>query len=315
MKRNHFRLSVLYGAGLLIFLCCLAGCKNKSNANNPTDTFTSGTIYISVDESFRPVIEEEIKVYEKSFPGSKIIAVYKTEANCFKDLFSDTLNRMIIVTRGLTPEEDKYFKDSLYYSPRWEEIASDAITVIVNHTSKDTLFTIGRLKTQLTGSSNRDQTIVFDGLNATSTVRYILDSILHGQKFDTTVVRAVKSSQEVIKYVAENANAVGFVGISWIGNPEDTAQVQMLKKVKIAYVACDACTDSPFVKPMQESILSKRYPLVRGLYYILKEDYSGLGTGFISFMKYERGQLIFKRAYLGTRMGFEVRNVKINEKL
>jgi len=51
------------------------------------------------------------------------------------------------------------------------------------------------------------------------------------------------------------------------------------------------------------------------LYYILKENYKGLGTGFTSFMKYERGQLIFKRAYLGAKMGFAVRNVKINEKL
>jgi phosphate transport system substrate-binding protein len=315
MNRKQFWLLIITGTAFFMFTGCLAGCKNKTNAKNPSDTFTSGTIHISVDESFRPVMEEEIKVYERSYPGSKIIAEYKTEANCFKDLFNDTSNRMIIVTRGLTMEEDKYLKDSLYYSPRWEEVASDAITVIVNRTSNDTLFTIDRLKKQLTGSANRDQTIVFDGLNATSTVRYVLDSILRGQKFDTSVVRAVKSSREVINYVSNNANAVGFVGISWIGNPEDTAQVNMLKKVKIAYVSCDACTDSPYVKPMQASITSRRYPLVRGLYYILKENYSGLGTGFTSFLKYDRGQLIFKRAYLGTRMGFEVRNVKINEKL
>jgi phosphate transport system substrate-binding protein len=307
MNRKHFKLLEIARAGLFLLLFCMAGCKSKSKTENPTDTFTSGTIHITV--------EEEIEVYEKSFPGSRIIAEYKTEANCFKDLFSDTSNRMIIVTRGLTREEDQYFKDRLNYSPRWEEVASDAITVIVNSASKDTLFTVARLKKQLTGLSNRDQTIVFDGLNATSTVRFILDSILHGQKFDTSVVRAVKSSREVINYVSNNSNAVGFVGISWIGNPEDTAQVKLLRKVKIAWVACDACTDSPYVKPMQVSILSKRYPLVRGLYYILKENYSGLGTGFTSFMKYERGQLIFKRAYLGTMMGFDVRNVKINEKL
>jgi phosphate transport system substrate-binding protein len=46
-----------------------------------------------------------------------------------------------------------------------------------------------------------------------------------------------------------------------------------------------------------------------------KENYTGLGTGFVNFMKNERGQLIFKRAYLGPLMDLDVRNVKINQKL
>ena len=313
MNRKHFWRLMKFG--IIGFMCwfCLPGCKNKSKRSY--DSIKGGTIHISVDESFKPVIEEQISVFEKSFPGTHIDAPYKTEADCLKDLFRDTSNRMIIVTRGLTEDEDLYFKDSLKYSPRWNELATDAITVIVNNKNKDTLFTIDRLKKQLTGQLKRDQTIVFDGLNATSTVRYVLDSILRGHKFDTGVVRAVRSSQDVINYVSDNINAIGFVGISWIGNPEDSAQVSMLKNVKIAYVSCDVCTDSPYVKPMQASILTRRYPLVRGLYYIVKEGYGGLGTGFSNFMRSERGQLIFKRAYLGPTMEFGVRKVKINEKL
>ncbi|RYF88701.1 MAG: hypothetical protein EOO03_07820 [Chitinophagaceae bacterium] len=66
---------------------------------------------------------------------------------------------------------------------------------------------------------------------------------------------------------------------------------------------------------MQQSITSRRYPLVRGLYYVNKENYNGLGTGFVNFLKNERGQLIFRRAYLGTVMQLEIRNVRLNEKL
>jgi phosphate transport system substrate-binding protein len=289
------------------------GCETKQG--NRIDTIKSGTIHISVDESFKPVMEEQIRVFEQSFPDAHIIAEYKTEADCFRDLYSDTLNKMIIVTRGLTDEEAEYFKDTLNYYPRWDNIANDAITLIVNSKSNDTLFTLERLRNQLSGKINREQKIVFDGLNATSTVRFAMDSILKGLKFDTSVVQAVKSSQEVIDYIAKAENAIGFVGISWIGNPEDSNQVNMLKKVKIAYVSCVVCDDEPFVKPMQASILTRRYPLVRGLYYILKENYSGLGTGFVNFLNQERGQLIFKRAYLGTRMDFGVRKVQINQKL
>jgi phosphate transport system substrate-binding protein len=60
--------------------------------------------------------------------------------------------------------------------------------------------------------------------------------------------------------------------------------------------------------------MTKRYPLVRGFYTIVKENYSGLGSGFAAFMRFEKGQLIFRRAYLSPgKIGFNERNVRINE--
>jgi len=300
---------------LLIFFVGSIGCKSKK-PHQATDTLTSGTIHISVDESFKPVIDEQIKAFEGSYPAAKIIAHYKPEAECLRDILTDSLTRMVIVTRGLSNKEEKYFKDSLDYLPYWDQIATDAIAVIVNAHSNDTIFTFERLRRQLTGLAGTKEQIVFDGLSATSTVRFAMDSILKGKSFDTGVVKAVSNSKAVLDYVASNENAIGMVGISWIGNPEDTAQVNMLKKVKMAYVKCDECGDSPYVKPNQLNIVTRRYPLVRGLFYIIKENYAGLGSGFLNFLQYERGQLIFKRAYLGSsKMGFALRNVKINEKL
>ena len=298
----------------VLSLLLLFSCKDKK-PTTVTDTPTSGTIHISVDESFRPVMEEEIKVFEALYPGTKILAAYKTEAACFKDFYTDSLNRMIIVTRGLNTREDRFYNDSLGYTPVSDKIATDAITVIVNKSSTDTIFTMQRLKEQLTGKMGNKQTIVFDGLNATSTVRFAMDSLTRGVPFDTAVVRAVNSSQEVLNYIATHPDAIGLVGISWIGNPEDTAHIRMLTKVKIAYVECVKCEDSPYIKPTQASIISRRYPLVRGLYYIVKENYSGLGSGFAAFLKYEKGQLVFRRAYLAPVIDFSIRSVKINEKL
>lgn len=302
---------MFYSVVVLIFL----SCKPQQNTSVTSDSPANGTIHISVDESFKPVIDEQIRMYEISYPGTKIIAHYKPEADCLRDLFNDTLNRTVIITRGLTAKEDKYFKDSLHYFPAWNTVATDAIAVVINKESSDSLFTLKRLNDQLRGKINRDQTIVFDGLNATSTVRFIVDSVLKGQKFDTSVVKAAKTTNEVLDYIAENKNAIGLVGINWIGNPEESSQVSRLKKVKIAYVECMVCDDTPYVKPMQQSIITRRYPLVRGLYYVNKENYMGLGTGFVNFLKNERGQLIFRRAYLGPVMDLDIRNVKINEKL
>ena len=300
---------------MLAVIIITFGCKQKKQPVF-ADTPLNGTINISVDESFKPVIDEQIKMYEGSFPNTKINVHYKPEAECLKDLFSDSATRLVIVTRGLNAKEERYFEDSMNYVPRWDKIATDAIAVVVNAKNNDTIFTLKRLQDQLSGRLGNKQPIVFDGLSATSTVRFAIDSILKGKSFDTSVVKAVINSKAVLNYIASDKNAIGLVGISWIGNPEDTAQVNMLKKVKMAYVKCDICCDLPYVKPNQLSILTKRYPLVRGLYYILKENYSGLGAGFVDFMQFERGQLIFKRAYLGSaKIGFAIRSVKINEKL
>lgn len=296
-------------------ICLLMACKNSGKEKKPYDTPGHGTINISVDESYKPVIEEEIKMYEASFPDAKIIAHYKPEAECFKDLWKDNATRLIIVSRGLNQKEEDYFKNQDNNVPGWNLLALDAVVVLINAKSNDSLFTLNRLKLQMEGKINRQQKIVFDGVNATGTVRFILDSVLKGNQFDTTVVKAAKNSDEVIDYVAETPNAIGLIGFSHIGNPEDTAQVNKLKKVKMAYVQCTICPDSPYVKPMQQSISSKHYPLVRGIYYIINENYLGLGTDFTGFLKFERGQLIFRRAYLVPVMQFDVRAVQVNEKI
>lgn len=293
----------------------MSACNGDGKNEVRYDTPDSGTIRISVDESYRPVIEEQIKVYEATHPGTKINAHYKPEAECLKDLVSDSATKLVVVTRSLTAREAKYFDDTLSFVPRSERLAWDAIAVVVNAKSNDTTFTLQQLQQLLTGEVNNDKKLVFDGLTATSTIRFAMDSILKGKKFDFNKVQAGKNSKEVLDFVASDEKAIGFVGISWIGNPEDTAQVNMLKKVKIAYIKCDACLDSPYVKPTQQGISSRRYPLVRGLYYILKEQSSGLASGLAGFMQYERGQLIFRRAYLQPVMNFDVRNVIVNEGL
>lgn len=292
--------------GIILF----TGCSGR-NVRTDLDTTNSGTIHISVDESFKPVIDSQIQVFEALYPKAKIIADYKPEAECFKDLIKDS-TRMIIVTRGLTDEEEKFYKDSLSFYPSYDKVANDAIAVIVNNDDPDSLFSMGKIRGILDGSTGDKQLAVFDGLKETSTIRFAIDSILKGKPFDPKKVFAEKNSLGVINYVAGHKNVLGFVGVSWIGNKEDTSQLSFLKKVRIAAIEC-RCPEKTFVKPYQANIETKRYPMVRGLYYILKENYNGLGGGFANFMTYEKGQLIFMRSYLWpAKMNFRIRSATLN---
>ena len=287
----------------------ISGC--KSGKSEAQETTHSGTIHISVDESFKPVIDSQISVFVASHPDAQVNVRYKPEADCLRDLFSDSITRMVIVTRAMTAEEEQFFKDSLNFVPRQEILAFDAVAVIVNNKAKDSIFTMEDIRQILAGTSKYALRPVMDGTKATSTVRYAIDSVLKGKPLGNNVT-AAQSSQAVVDYVANNEDAIGFIGVSWIGNPEDKDQISFLEKVRIASIQCVSCTRETYVKPYQGNIAAKRYPMVRSLYYILKENFAGLGSGFVNFLQYERGQLIFRRAYLWpARMPFEVRQVEL----
>jgi phosphate transport system substrate-binding protein len=124
---------------------------------------------------------------------------------------------------------------------------------------------------------------------------------------------AARSSEGVIDYVSTHPGVVGFVGVGWVGNPEDSTQLSFLKKVKVAHIESTDQKDS-YVKAYQANIYAKRYPMVRDLVYILKEKHRGLATGFAHFVSGELGQIIFRRGYLAPaqkRLG--IRPVRVNE--
>jgi phosphate transport system substrate-binding protein len=294
----------------LLFLLCACKSYDKQRDELPDHRY-KGTIRVSADESFKPIIDEQVKVYESQHSDTRIIVEYKPEAECLKDLPNDSV-RMVIATRAASEEEREYVSDSLKKNLRSMTVANDAIAVIVHPSSPDSLFTMQELREILSGKFKKNLIPVFDGVKATSTVRYIIDSVLLGDSL-TPAAMAARSSEAVIDYVSKNPGVVGFIGISWIGNPEDTAQMSFLKKVRLAWLE-SADKPGKFVKPYQANIYLRRYPMVRDLVYILKENYRGLGTAFANYMSGEQGQKIFRRAYLvPAQKNFGIRPVKLKE--
>ncbi|RYE37817.1 MAG: hypothetical protein EOP21_13295, partial [Hyphomicrobiales bacterium] len=73
---TRFRAAYILKKSIVLLLPALlgAGCGSGVPDNGPTDDGGSGTIHISVDESFKPVIDSEIAVFEGLHPGAHIIA-------------------------------------------------------------------------------------------------------------------------------------------------------------------------------------------------------------------------------------------------
>ena len=280
----------------VIIIIFFVACSSKNNNEKiKVDKPQEGTIYISVDESFKPVIDEQIKVYQSTYPKANIFVSYKSEADCFKDLLKDS-TRVIIVSRGLTKPENDYYFNQLDFHPIYGLVAYDAVAAIVSSDNEDTVFTFNDIKNILSGQ--KKYTAILDGTNATSTVKFLQDSVLKGAKFGANVV-AVNGSEAVIEAIKKTKNAIGFVGNSWVSNSYDFKQLENLKKIKLALLECVRCTEKGyFAKASQATLTYGQYPLARPLYFIVKENWTGLGTGFTNFIGMERGQLIFRRSCL-----------------
>lgn len=295
---------------LFFIISCGTGSENDSSER---ETQRKGTIYISVDETFQPIIAEQIKVFKSDNPEANIIAEYKSEAECFKDFQNDS-TRMIIVGRGLTENEFEAYRSNLTYYPKNFLLAWDAVSVIVNASSSDSILTMQKLNELATTTSNTSKKLVVDGLNATSTVLYIQDSIARGKTLGPNL-QGTQGSKAVIDFVANNTNAIGFVGSSWVGNEYDPEQVAYFGKVKQALVENVHDSLGRFVKPSQATIANDLYPFIRPVWAIIKENSSKLGSGFLGFMRGERGQLIFRQANLvPAELYFGVRHITVGER-
>lgn len=293
---------------IFLVLLCMAfvACDDRPKHE---DTLSSGTISISADETYRQVIEAQAKVFDSSFPNAKVTINYKPEAECFKDYF-DNKARIILVTRELTADEKELAKQKKIF-PSSVALAKDAIAVVVNNKSADSLLSVQQLKGILTGVYNKKYTVVFDN-QSSSLVRFINDSLLRGEKLGANVY-AAKGNKGVVDYVMSNPESIGFAGLTDVVDSNDVNNTgAFVNYVKVAGIYND--TLKQYLKPYLAYLGLKIYPFERKLYYVSRESYPGLGTGFANFLGGPRGQLIFAHAHLlPLRMEVTIREAQIKE--
>ncbi|HWV66399.1 substrate-binding domain-containing protein [Chitinophaga sp.] len=284
-----FRLERMNAVYLAAIIMMMAACGPNPNAKK-LDTATEGTIRISVDETYKPLIDSEIKVFESLYPKAHIIPTYKPEADCFKDLLNDSA-RLVIVTRDFNQQERDYFKQ-IKITPNSLLLAWDALALVVNKSNPDSVLNMEQVRGIMDGTNNeRKWQLVFDNANS-STVRYIMDSINKGKPLPTNTM-AAKTNPEVVDYVTKNKDAIGVIGVSWISDPNDSLSMAFTREVSVVRLRAD--NGSEFVKPYQAYIGIGTYPLKRGFFYCLKEPYHGLGSGFATFLGSYEGQLVMKQ--------------------
>ena len=304
---------------IFIFVALLLlSCQNKSKVG-PKDTYTSGVVAITVDESFQPIIQEELDVFEAQFPKAGIVPKFTNEVDAINDLLKDSV-RLSIITRPLSQNELKSLQSKQFY-PHSYKLATDGIALIINNQNKDSLITVGDLRKILTGevttwnqiypsSKLGKMTVVFDNPNS-STIRFAIDSICNGKPLSNEL-NAQKTNLEVINYVSNNKNAIGIIGVNWLGNRKDTTNLSFKNTIRVMSVSNEAiATVENSYKPFQAYLFYGYYPLTRNIFIILNDPISGLPSGLTSFLTSDRGQrIILKSGLLPATQPIRVVHIK-----
>lgn len=295
---------VCYLSFLFLFLL---SCKEDKKE----ETILKGEVTITVDETVLPMLQDQADVFQNKY-DAKINLIPKSEAESLNDLFNLKAS-VAILTRNLTEKEKINFSQKKII-PKITIFAKDAIAFVGNKSSKDTLVAVADIVAFLKGDATVGiKGIVFDNPNS-STVSFLKD-MAHIEALPEVGVYSFKSNEEVIKFVAENEGMIGVIGMNWISQPSPDMKT-FLGKINVLSVK--AINSTTFISPNQNNIAEGTYPLMRDLYIINCQGFTGLGMGFASFIAGDVGQrIVLKSGLMPVRVPgrkFNVRNEIENSK-
>ncbi len=299
MKSRILVLGVVTFALLLGIQC--------SNPKAPAiaETPTRGDIRIMADASFQPLVDAEIFTFTSLYKYAHITPVYLPEKDLIAEFLKDSV-KVIVSSWEPTEEQKKVLLDAQTIL-RSTTVAYDAIALVLNKENMDSLFTYQNVNDIFTGKLTEWKAInaasklgkmvaVFDN-EKSANIRYFKEEFKLENQLPSNFY-SVNTNTEVIDYVSKNKNAIGLVSVNWIIDKEDSTSRSFADKIKIAAVSHRVLDAGSYFQPVQGSIYDKSYPFTRKINLISRESFSGLGSGFISWVAAEQGQRIVLKSGL-----------------
>lgn len=283
---------------LLLLLILFSACNKKVDPN----WLNADDVVVAFDGTFKPIMDELEQTFAKKHVEAVMKPVFTTEDSVLRLFLNDSL-RLCVATRALTADE-KDIVQSHSLKVMQSPIATDALALIVNKNSGDSLITLDEVKgivsgkitrwEQLKNSSRKGELkMVFDA-SGSSTVRYMKDSLNNGKDIAGNVY-AQGSNEAVIDLVKDDPTIIGVLGANWLKAPTDTAALSSFAHLdyKVMKVSRFTGANEAYYRPYQYYIGTGAYPLVRTIYVITSDPRQrSMVRNFYFFLKGDQGQRI-----------------------
>ena len=276
----------------------LASCGEKKHL---TGWRYSNDVYIAIDETFRPIMDEELDAFSMHYIDAGLHPTYCSEDSAIRMLLMDSI-RSCVVTRQLSEKEKAYIQANKL-GLQWAQIATDALALITNKENPDTLITVEEIKGIISGKITRweqlkhshkkgELSLVFDH-SGSSTVRFMRDSLCNGEQLKGNLY-AQGSNLAVIETVKKDPNVIGVVGTNWLKDPSSPVLSDFSNlDVFVMKVSKDEDDDPVGFRPYQYRIATGDYPLYRSVYVMSTDPRRQSNVQmFFFFLKGPKGQVI-----------------------
>lgn len=292
-------------------ITAFTGCSSDEKKNNGPEL-----AIVACDASFEKILQQEIDVFEYSYPKFNVMPYYVSEKAAIDSLLDLGSVRTIVIARPLTKQETAYLKGQ-GKNVRERKIAVDALALIVNPANTIEQLSVKELAEILSGKVTEwgqiepnkmgKIDVVFDH-QGSSTVQYMRDSLLNGGDFGPNVF-AQNGNKEVFEAVASNPRAIGILGVSWISsdlshgeksteelarqaNSSDTTTLDFDNRVKVLKVS--GRDQVLAYKPYQAYIFDGSYPLFRSMYMTTVSTGGTAASNFYVFVTGFVGQKLIQ---------------------
>ncbi|HWB63873.1 MAG TPA: substrate-binding domain-containing protein [Chitinophagales bacterium] len=257
-----------------------------------------GEVDVDADAGLEPIMRQEKEVFDFLYDSVALNLHYKTEPGMFTD-FTGHKASALVLARQLSEDEIKHLREQDTIYIRQLVVAYDAVALVGNPRFVDTALSIALLKEYFnpTAKATHAPKMVF--AQGSSLVKYMLDTLGYNQKISGNVF-AEKSVEEVINYVAQNTDAIGFIPFNFLSDEYDDSAQAAYKRIKVLSLrAKNEKGETIRASANQSDIAAGYYPLTRNITVVSRFTYSdNLEWLFTNFLYQEKGSKIFLKAGL-----------------
>ncbi len=289
---NFFTKNIsLFSAAAGIGVLLLAGCETERK-----ETQTKGHVTVVAAESVSPMIGKEKEAFEDIYPRAHVELQIASSREAITRLFNDSIT-IIISARALNNEEREIAKKANLTIAEYR-IAWDGVAVIVNKanpvdslrtTQLDSIFTGKITRWDKLGSVLASKIELCLPSRNTGTYEFVMSKIHAGTDSLITPSVVTRSSDEMLKYVASHASAIGIVGLNWLKQENENISVLELAN---PHAPDSLGITGKYFSPHQAYIYQQYYPLTRDIYIYSRADNYGVAAGFTAFITSAPGQKI-----------------------
>lgn len=284
MKTRLFLISV--------FILALFACKVENNVvdkqSYDLDNINIKEVKLYADQYSKSLLDQFGIVYHAYFPKASINVNYKSDDSVMDAMLKDSI-RLVVLMRDPSLYELDQLKLLHQSKPLYYTFAYNAIALVKDHLSTDTIIDSLSLVNQLTNGND----IFVTTKEYVDLFQLVLKKLdIKGNKHP---LKTVSTLDELQSYLERNNSHIGILPFSLVSDQYDSKAQSVTKKFRWLGIQ-NSMNDT--VYPSQSSIYTKEWPLIIPYTIMYCNLPNQDGIGFVKFLHTKQSSRLILKAGL-----------------